>query len=147
MRGARSLIYSLLFVTSSSFAQAPQWDTGGNTMKWSRGVPQGLPGAAARFYFEFIQPAVGNVLTTDCYREQIWATVIEDVPPNISSFDVRNISQAQVIMARVSGVFFSLDRHTITVTTALVQDHGGPNNSCAHMGGAAAYSATFGLSQ
>jgi hypothetical protein len=108
---------------------------GGATAAWKEGRQCGME--PVQHCFRFVQRAVGTpFFPPDCYRQQIYTIEITDVPNNISSFRIL-INESNITRAGVKQVLFNIDGRLVTINTFLVQNHGGPNNSCIGIGGEA----------
>ncbi len=132
----------LIFVSWVGPVYADDILGGGTAVKWKDGMDCGGPN---RRCFSFTQNAVGNPITTiDCYRQQVFWARIEEVPTSVASFHDRGMQPSgQLVGFGIRSVLFDLSSNSITITTYLVQDHGGPNNACIGIGGAVNFTLEF----
>ncbi|MCZ7860672.1 hypothetical protein O9X98_04575 [Agrobacterium salinitolerans] len=130
MMNAAALTFSaLLCLAVVTPAAADDWHTGGSQTEWQKGLPCGN----GQTCFDIHQPGVGKIGhwgTRDCWRQQIWTTIIHDVPADIDKYEITQASGRWNFGVR--SVDFEGGR--IVVRTFVIQDHGGPGNPCLQPG-------------
>ncbi|KSV76034.1 hypothetical protein N185_16430 [Sinorhizobium sp. GW3] len=127
MMGCVALAGASLTVSAiSTLADTPEWFTGGSTAQWGQATKCEDSNGVC---IEINQPglgAIGPFGTQDCWRRQIWTTIIEGVPTGVNAFKVeRSSGRWQFGVDRVE-----FGEGSIVVRTFVVQDHGGQGNPC-----------------
>jgi hypothetical protein len=127
--GSVLLATSLAIVGPVATAMAQDWNTGSYRFEWSDGKACIDNGTC----FEIHQPGVGRIGlfgTQNCWRHQVWTTIIQNAPANIDKFDVLEASGRWNYGVR--SVDFVDGK--IVVSTFVIQDHGGTGNPCLQPG-------------
>lgn len=124
---------AIIFVASLAPTNVQaEWRTGGYERRWDEGQKCG--GDLKSVCIEIHQHGAGTIGpifgTQNCFRRQIWTTRISGVPDNIDKFNVDRATGEWTV--GVDNV--EIRDGAISVRTFVVQDHGGPGNTCLRQG-------------